>query len=119
MRDSIVIMLVVLAGCGLQADDDGPQLSYAEQAWVAEALPIFETACTACHWQKFDAPPFLAGTTAQDIRQSALSYGVVDLVVPEQSHVLTIGLHSGPSLTAIQTSKLLYWIRAEADEIRH
>jgi hypothetical protein len=33
--------------------------------------------------------------------------------------VLTIGLHSGPSLTAIQTSKLLYWIRAEADEIRH
>ena len=113
------ILLVLLAGCLIEGDEEvTPEPTYAEKAWLVEALPVFQQSCMACHWQTTDAPGFLAGDTAWEIRLSLLASGVVSVRAPETSRVLTKGAHAGPALLAVDASKILYWLQAERDQRR-
>ncbi|HEY5923973.1 MAG TPA: hypothetical protein VIV11_19975 [Kofleriaceae bacterium] len=113
------ILLVLLAACVIETDEDTtPEPTYAEKAWLVEALPVFEASCMACHWNTTDTVGFLAGDTPWEIRQSLLDSGVVNVATPVSSRVLTKGAHTGPALLAVETSKILFWLVAERDARR-
>jgi len=115
------IFLVLLAGCVIEGPDEAdqePAYTQAEKAWLAEALPVLQGNCTACHGAKDTRGEigFLAGETVWEVRKNLLVAGVVNLDRPETSRLLTKGAHVGPSMTAREASKLLFWIQAERDE---
>ena len=118
MERRVSLVLVLLAACVGDAEDDRSRRSYAEKAWLAEALPIFQANCMVCHWATGEPPLFLAGETPWQVRNSALASMVVNLASPESSRVLTKGAHAGPALLPREAAKILYWLQAESADRR-
>jgi mono/diheme cytochrome c family protein len=112
----ICMVIAVVAGCVSESDDRPRERTYAEQAWLAEALPVFKAYCIVCHWGSGDTPSFLAGDMPAEIRHTVLASGVVNLAEPESSRVLVKGAHSGPRLFDREARKILHWLQAERDE---
>ncbi|HEY5948236.1 MAG TPA: hypothetical protein VIV40_22220 [Kofleriaceae bacterium] len=111
------LLLVVLAGCLIEYGDDKPvPLTTAERAWLDDALPAMQAQCIVCHSGTAESPGFLAGDTAWEIRDTLLQSGVVDVVAPERSRLLSKGAHYGPAMTASQAADILGWLQAERDE---
>jgi hypothetical protein len=117
----LVATLALLSGCSLYFDEPAhPGLTPAERDWMDLAYPVLEENCAACHGgtTPSGAPNFLAGNDALAVRATILSFQppVVSLESPTTSHILTKGLHNGPSLTAQETSDLLIWLQAEREQ---
>src|SRR5262249_44615881 len=102
------LLAVLLTGC-LHTSTSEPAKITAEDAWETHALPILRGAgCIDCHGGS-DAIGFLAGSTPEEIRATLLGFSPVevDLNTPEDSGLVTKGIHAGNALTADQTSALL------------
>ena len=112
---AIAFVVVVLTGCTIEYHE-GTYVTPAEKVFQEKALPVFEQACAACHWNPAWKESFLVGDSPAEVRDSVLASGVVNIENPVASQVLTKGVHSGPGLTAQQASDLLEWIVAERDE---
>jgi hypothetical protein len=109
------LVALLLAGC-VENEDTAPTRTLAQRAFIAEALPVLQQQCVACHGNATNVLGFMAGETADEIRLNLVSSGEVNIVTPTSSRLLTKGAHSGPYLTAAETSALLEWITAERDE---
>ncbi len=113
---------LALLGCsGLIDEGPGDTLSAEEQAartlFVTKAKPVLDTNCASCHSGSDPTVSFLQGSNPMEVREKLMTYDpqVVNLEAATSSRLLTKGAHSGPSLTAAQSSDLLEWINAERD----
>ena len=104
-------LVLLLASCGDNKKPVTGTLSRADEMWRREVLPILMQNCSSCH--AAISPSFLDGNTPWEIRDSLLGSGLVDIAEPTRSFILTKGVHSGPGLTAAQTSTILEWILLE------
>lgn len=109
---TLALGLLLLGACTV--DSPPSDLSSTERAWVDDGLPALQASCTVCH-QNVEAPDnFLAGETAFEIRVRLLDSGVVDLqAAPDQTLLLTKGMHAGPALSADQADALIRWLHTE------
>jgi hypothetical protein len=119
MRSALFIVL--LAGCMTESGqglplpiDPEPELTPQERAWVDHALPVLQARCGTCHSDEGSAIGWLAGDTALEKRETFIASGVVDFdAEPGNQRIFTKGLHSGPALSALETSSLLEWFQTE------
>jgi len=115
----LVATLALLSGCSLYFDEPAhPELTPAERDWINLAYPVLEQNCAACHAGPHASIAFLSGGDALATRDTILAFQppVVNLQIPEDSHVLSKGVHEGPSLTAQETADILTWVQAEREQ---
>jgi len=115
------VALLCVVGCSGLIDDTNPNLTPEEVAaremFVSRAKPVFDSYCISCHAGLYPEVAFIAGTDAISQRATALAFDppVVNFDAVESSRILTKGAHSGPALTAQQSSDILEWINAERE----
>ena len=110
-----LVLVAMIAGCtGAKLEQHPQPTTEAEQLFVEQVLPMLQANCVVCHAgaQAGGDVAFLAGDTWQEIRETLLAS---EVIAPEvtQSRLLTKGAHTGPHLTAEQTSLILQWLTAE------
>ena len=110
-------MLIALGACA--TDDSMPTAETTvveSQSKWDDALPALQSACGACHGNTANVSglDWLAGTTAEEIRENLIASGVVDFENPYQSKILTKGIHAGPWFTSSQLDVIVAWIESEA-----
>lgn len=114
---------LALLGCNglIEGGPDDSSLTPEEQAartaFIEKAKPHLDTYCASCHSGSDPTIAFLAGADAMAQRKTLLEADpvVVNLEAAASSRILTKGAHSGPALTAQQSSEILQWIGAERD----
>jgi hypothetical protein len=118
----ILLVAVFVGGCTqvesiaqVEQSEAPEPTTDAERIFVEDVLPILEASCGGCHAEaQLGGEAFLAGETWVEIRQSLLASRVGDLdIEPHNSPLVTKGVHSGPYLTAAQTSAIIEWLEAE------
>ncbi|HUS33228.1 MAG TPA: hypothetical protein VMZ53_32220 [Kofleriaceae bacterium] len=113
---SIIVVAAALAGC-MTIDSkpiEMPMPTPAERVWQDNAFPMLVQQCAECH--RYNQVGFLDGNNLWEVRETLVTSTVVDLQEPTKSRLLVMGVHSGPALTAEQTSTLLEWLTAERAE---
>ena len=110
-----LLFVAMIAGCtGAELEQHPQPTTEAARLFVDEVLPMLQANCVVCHAgaQPDGAPAFLAGDSWPEIRATLLAS---EVIAPEvtQSRLLTKGVHTGPHLTAEQTSLILEWLTAE------
>jgi hypothetical protein len=125
-RSLLLCALVMVAGCDVKQPDPGEHISGsggsgvemqpAIDAWLELGEPaLLDNGCFGCHaGTQVGAPPFLAGATELDVRETLLTSGLVDLSDPAASQIFGKGAHEGPAFTQAELENLLAWIEAEA-----
>lgn len=116
-------MIALLGGVGCTGlIDDGSEGLSAEEAlarrmFIEKASPVLSTTCVSCHNGSRPGVGFLVGAGDLELRATLIAFDppVINLTAPQSSRILTKGVHDGPALTAIETSDVLEWIRAEKD----
>ena len=116
---------LALAGCSGLIDDGSssgggnltPEEQAARTAYTQKAKPVFDLYCASCHSGSDPSIAFLKGADAMEQRKTLMEFDpqVVNLDAPQSSRMLTKGAHSGPALTAQQSSDILQWISAERE----
>jgi hypothetical protein len=111
-----LLLLALIVGCTdneLKGPEGAPATD-AERMFVAEVLPMLQANCVVCHAGAQSDPTiaFLAGDSWQEIRETLLASEVIANELT-RSPLLTKGAHSGPHLSAEQTSLLLRWLDSE------
>jgi hypothetical protein len=109
----------LLGGCIDDASESPIEArrSEAERAWMQEARPVLDSACSSCHAGGAPEMAFLAGNSPQAQRATLLGSATVELSSVFGSRILTKGVHEGPALTAEQTSAILVGLPAERDAL--
>src|ERR1043165_1276073 len=112
------IAMLCMAACTGLIDGNGgltPEQAAARKAFINQALPRFNEACTVCHAGARVGVEFLQGATPGDQYKAIMGFDpqVVNTDAPGSSRVLTKGLHEGPELLSEQASDILQWINLE------
>ncbi|MCW5804357.1 MAG: hypothetical protein KIT31_18440 [Deltaproteobacteria bacterium] len=123
VRLTAAACLLLTVGCTglIDGGDNGgltPEEAKARAAWVQQALPRLNAACSSCHGGAREMINFIQQpATDNEIRETLLAYqpAVVNLDAPSSSRLLTKGLHEGPPLSTDDASALLDWIQKERD----
>lgn len=122
LRAPVLAALALTACSGLIDDGDTgttltPEEFAARTAFVEKAKPVLDTYCISCHAGSDPSVAFMAGADAMAQRDSMLAFdpSVINLAAIQSSRLLTKGAHSGPALTAQQSSEILQWVTAERD----
>lgn len=122
-RASFVMAAILVAGCnglidgGMEDETLTPEEIAARTAYTEKAKGHLDAYCVSCHSGGDASIAFLVGTDAMEQRASLMGFDpqVVNLEAPASSRILTKGAHSGPALTAQQSSDILQWIGAERE----
>ncbi|HEY5923260.1 MAG TPA: hypothetical protein VIV11_16385 [Kofleriaceae bacterium] len=114
-----LLLSIVIMGCaGAETTQSEPRTTEADRAWLDEVLPLMEANCIGCHSvasvDGIATNAFLIGGTPQEIRDTLLASGVVDVDAPSMSFLLTKGAHMGPHLSADEARAIIDWLEAEA-----
>jgi len=116
----LAVAALTMLGCSGLIDGGDDSVSaeerLARQLFAQKAMPVFEgAACVSCHTGLDMSVEFLKGSSTMEMRETLLASEVINLEAPQTSRILTKGAHSGPALTASQSSDLLEWLAAERD----
>jgi hypothetical protein len=122
-RTMFVMAMLAAAGCSGLIDPSGEDETLtaeelaARTAYVEKAKGHLDTYCVSCHAGSDPTVAFMVGADAMEQRASLLAFDppAVNLEAPASSRLLTKGAHSGPALTAQQSSDILQWIQAERE----
>jgi mono/diheme cytochrome c family protein len=123
-RATMLLGAVALMGCSGLIDSGGgsdstltPEEVAARAAFTEKAKTHLDQNCAACHAGSDPTVAFLVGANAMEERATLMGFDpqVVNLDAPQSSRLLTKREHSGPALTAQQSSEILQWINAERD----
>jgi hypothetical protein len=119
---AFAIAALALIGCsglidGPEEETLTPEEVAARALFNDKAKGHLDAYCLSCHSGGMVGIDFLAGANATEQRTKLLGFDpqVVNLEAPPSSRILTKGAHSGPALTAQQSSDILQWIGAERE----
>jgi hypothetical protein len=121
---ALAVAAMALVGCSGLIDSDGgeedtltPEEVAARKLYTDKAKSHLDNYCGSCHSGGMPMIDFLLGTNAEEQRTKMLGFDppVLNLEAPTSSRLLTKGAHSGPALTAQQSSDILQWITAERE----